>query len=127
MLLSSFSRQDDAISSSRDGQNIVCVSRKDRPSLALTVQLTSHSYSHSALANAKRKTQATMPPKSSYSSVHPPSTKSHHPSTAPNDAHDILAALDVVEALDTMPMELTKTFGDLRELDAVLNGESERK
>lgn len=44
--------------------------------------------------------------------------------THPNQAQDLLAALDIVEALDTMPMELTKTFGDLRELDAVLNGES---
>ncbi|KAJ9115136.1 hypothetical protein QFC22_005466 [Naganishia vaughanmartiniae] len=39
----------------------------------------------------------------------------------PNDQHDIATTLALVDTLDTLPGELTKTFGDLRELDAVLN------
>lgn len=39
----------------------------------------------------------------------------------PNHQHDIVTALVAVETLDTLPGDLTKTFGDLRELDAVLN------
>ncbi|KAJ9104601.1 hypothetical protein QFC21_002099 [Naganishia friedmannii] len=39
----------------------------------------------------------------------------------PNDQHDIATTLAFVDTLDTLPGELTKTFGDLRELDAVLN------
>ncbi|KAJ9098529.1 hypothetical protein QFC19_006297 [Naganishia cerealis] len=39
----------------------------------------------------------------------------------PNDSHDLATTLAFVETLDTLPGELTKTFGDLRELDAVLN------
>lgn len=39
----------------------------------------------------------------------------------PNDQHDIATTLAFADTLDTIPGELTKTFGDLRELDAVLN------
>jgi hypothetical protein len=43
-----------------------------------------------------------------------------------NDQHDIVSVIEIQDALDAMPLELTKCFGDLRELDAVLNGEPER-
>jgi hypothetical protein len=42
-----------------------------------------------------------------------------------NDQHDIVSVIEIQDALDAMPLELTKCFGDLRELDAVLNGEPE--
>ena len=61
-----------------------------------------------------------MPPKA-YPIVAPPSPVIP---TEINDDHDVLCVMDMLDTLDSIPGELTQRFGDLRELDAVLNGES---
>jgi hypothetical protein len=60
---------------------------------------------------------STMPPKPAPIFSQPSPVIPRHP----NHQHDIVTALVAVETLDTLPGDLTKTFGDLRELDAVLN------
>lgn len=59
-----------------------------------------------------------MPPKAA-PPVAPPSPVLP---TEINDDHDLLSVIDMVDTLDAIPGELTQRFGDLRELDAVLNG-----
>jgi hypothetical protein len=58
-----------------------------------------------------------MPPKPAPIFAQPPTVIPSHP----NHQHDIVTALVAAETLDTLPGDLTKTFADLRELDAVLN------
>lgn len=58
-----------------------------------------------------------MPPKPAPIFSQPPTVIPSHP----NHQHDIVTALVAAETLDTLPGDLTKTFADLRELDAVLN------
>lgn len=58
-----------------------------------------------------------MPPKPAPIFAQPPTVIPTHP----NHQHDIVTALVAAETLDTLPGDLTKTFADLRELDAVLN------
>jgi hypothetical protein len=60
-----------------------------------------------------------MPPKT-YPILAPPSPIVP---TEINDDHDVLCVMDMIDTLDSIPGELTQRFGDLRELDAVLNGE----
>lgn len=60
-----------------------------------------------------------MPPKA-YPILAPPSPVIP---TEINDDHDVLCVMDMLDTLDSIPGELTQRFGDLRELDAVLNGE----
>jgi hypothetical protein len=57
-------------------------------------------------------------------------SSSKHPIPSNNrdqidDQNDIVSVIEIQDTLDAMPLELTKCFGDLRELDAVLNGECE--
>ena len=59
-----------------------------------------------------------MPPKA-YPIIAPPSPIIP---TEINDDHDVLCVMDMIDTLDSIPGELTQRFGDLRELDAVLNG-----
>lgn len=59
-----------------------------------------------------------MPPKM-YPIIAPPSPVIP---TEINDDHDVLCVMDMLDTLDSIPGELTQRFGDLRELDAVLNG-----
>jgi hypothetical protein len=63
-----------------------------------------------------------MPPKM-YPIIAPPSPVIP---TEINDDHDVLCVMDMLDTLDSIPGELTQRFGDLRELDAVLNGKYER-
>ncbi len=44
-----------------------------------------------------------------------------------DNQHDIVSIIEIQDALDAMPLELIKCFGDLRELDAVLNGECRKR
>lgn len=63
-----------------------------------------------------------MPPKM-YPIIAPPSPVIP---TEINDDHDVLCVMDMLDTLDSIPGELTQRFGDLRELDAVLNGKYEK-
>lgn len=63
-----------------------------------------------------------MPPKM-YPIIAPPSPVIP---TEINDDYDVLCVMDMLDTLDSIPGELTQRFGDLRELDAVLNGKYER-
>ena len=62
-----------------------------------------------------------MPPKGSTTRYQPPPQSVSPPPAQQDDKHDILSVVDFVDALDALPIELTKGYGDLRELDAVLH------
>ena len=74
------------------------------------------------MADAHAERQAAMA--ASASSLHPFFTKSRAPETPLSEEDMTLFMLLVTysEALDALPLDFTRSFSDLRELDAVLGG-----